>query len=366
MKKNKIILVLLMSSMTSLAYSTDFKIIIGQEENAYTSGKLTVTESEWINVGSETCSFDKEQSEVYYDINFTQTETCNQSQEKTIITKKVISDGSEIIIDVDKKTKIETTINQFSKNGTHLENSCKEIQDFESTLPSGNYTLSLSGNPVVECDMVRHGGGWTKVIAYDWYSDKNNTPIGYQSTTNKIIKDTTDKNYAVIDGFWVDDWTDIARGTIGRWKEIEAQPITPWKQAFIDFEGIVFRSLDGFKPVETSELTDNDHLESEYLDGYNFTYGELGSLNHLFSLPVGYDNDSHILDNQLSWLNREEMKYTFMSTNVSGYTYNLKFEKEIITKVKPQGLEKIRFRSMADQYVNDETVGFRKYILWVK
>jgi len=86
MKKNKIILVLLMSSMTSLAYSTDFKIIIGQEENAYTSGKLTVTESEWINVGSETCSFDKEQSEVYYDINFTQTETCNQSQEKTIIT----------------------------------------------------------------------------------------------------------------------------------------------------------------------------------------------------------------------------------------------------------------------------------------
>ena len=60
------------------------------------------------------------------------------------------------------------------------------------------------------------------------------------------------------------------------------------------------------------------------------------------------------------------MKYTFMSTNVPGYTYNLKFEKEIITKVKPQGLEKIRFRSMADQYVNDETVGFRKYILWVK
>lgn len=364
---NKKLISLIVSSFFTQAYSSNFNVII-ERESGYDSAKLIIEETDWVNVGSDKCSYDEEVEDHYSNEVFKQEETCVQDQEKTITTKKIKSDGTTEIVDINIVQKELISVTTNNATGIHLESTCEEVLAFDSNLEDGLYKINQSGIPTVYCDMTRNGGGWMRVVNYDWYNDKSINITGFDSTINKIVKDTSGNDYKLLDGFWVNDWTTISTGSIGRWKEISVKPLYNWTKSFIEFEALAFRSLDGVTIVTNSMLTGNDNLESEYLDGFNFTYGETGSLKHLYSLPVGHNvsYESDTFKNQLSWLDESEYTYHLMATNVTNYTYNLKFNEDILMKEKESGNEKIRLRLMADQYVNDETIGFRKYIVWIK
>jgi hypothetical protein len=365
MKKNKITLALSMSLITSMAYSSNFKVIIDQENNTYTSGKLIVVESEWIEK-NKSCEFDIETSEIYKNISFEQTKTCETTFEKTKTTKMVYDDGTpDQILLVTTTEKTETEISKTNEVGTHLENSCKDIQTFDSDLSDGSYELSLSGNPVVYCDMTRNGGGWMRVTNYNWAENQNNIPSTLEKGNSKTIF-YDNQTFLLADGWWVSPWGSQPANTM-RWVEIDAQPITSWSETMIDFEGLGYRSLDEFYNVHNAGISDRSTVNGQYVDGFSFTYGNQGNRGHLFTVAVGYltpADDENRLSGELSWI---ESNYDYKDNTelLSGYSSVL-YSKTITGKTKPYGNEKISLRLMADQVEGDETIGIRKYILWVR
>ena len=70
------------------ANASNFNVIIDNNKNSYDYGKIVTEESEWEVVGNISCSFDVESSEVYYNIDFTQTENCIKNLEKNNCNKK--------------------------------------------------------------------------------------------------------------------------------------------------------------------------------------------------------------------------------------------------------------------------------------
>jgi hypothetical protein len=365
MKKNKITLALSMSLMTSMVYSSNFKVIIDQENNTYTSGKLTIVESEWIEK-EKSCEIDIENSDVYKGISFEQTETCETTLEKTETTKMVYDDGRpDQILLVTKTEKTETNINKTNQVGSHLEDSCKNIKLFDSNLKDGSYELNLSGNPTVYCDMTRNGGGWMRVTNYDWAENQNNIPSTLEKGNSKTIF-YNNQTFLLADGWWVSPWGAQPANTM-RWVEIDAQPITSWSETMIDFEGLGYRSLDEFYNVHNSGISDRSTVNGQYVDGFSFTYGNQGSRSHLFTVAVGYlspPDDENRLSGELSWIG-SDYDYKDNTESLAGYSSVL-YSKTITGKIKPYGNEKISLRLMADQVEGDETIGIRKYILWVR
>lgn len=344
------------------ANASNFNVIIDQESNSYDSGVLVVEDSGWIASGVESCSFDVNDSEIYYNIDFTQVETCQQNFEKTITTKKVISDGTEIIVDINKQTKTESSSTTAINKGTHLEGTCEDIKTFNTNLPDGEYVISQSGNPTVYCDMTKNGGGWMRVSNYDWYSDKTSPNSDFDSTSGKIIRDTQNIDRLLMDAFWVKDWTTSAGTTGQRWASVDVQPLYNWSKAMIEFEGLAFRSLDGYHPA--SGLSNN--VQGQYIDGFSFTFGANNARTHMHSVPAGHGTDSSVKDAYLDWLSEDSLDYMDQSDIEAGYTYNAMDSFNINYSGKTPSKDVISMRLMADQYFNDETIGFRKLIIWVK
>jgi len=132
----------------------------------------------------------------------------------------------------------------------------------------------------------------------------------------------------------------------------------------VDFEGMAFRSLDGWHPAGASYGNSGD-INSQYLDGFSLTYGDIGSAKHLHSFAVGHNTDSDKLNNFLSWMNND-YTYIYQGSYFESNTAKLTENALLKKPNKSKSLEKISLRFMADQAVSDETIGFRKYILWVR
>jgi hypothetical protein len=367
MKKNLITLVFLTYGSLSFA---NYNIVINTNLNDYEIvEKLNEIEyTNWVLISSS-CSKDKLEDDFYFGVNFKQLESCEKNYERTKNTYKIYSDGNKVLISSEKETNKEIETSEKDLIGIHLESTCKDILLAESgkyNSGDGLYHLAQQGTPEVYCDMTRNGGGWMRVANYDWYQDSSNIPnSGFDSTKNKSIVDTTNRSYPIVDAFWVKDWTVSATPTSQRWKSIDVTPIYEWSESMIDFEGWAFRSLDGFHPAKS--LSSN--LDGQYMDGFSFSYLKNGVRNHLYSIPVGYENDS---DGRalLTWLPNSEYTYFPMGVHEPGWTFNRKVSKDgnnaIVTKSKTKGKDSISLRFMADQYYNDESIGFRKYIIWVK
>ncbi|MBM24293.1 MAG: hypothetical protein CL760_01115 [Chloroflexi bacterium] len=166
--KRSILSIVIISA--TCAYANNYKIIISKEHNTYDidEAHTVVTEyTEWSDKNSPICNTDIEPEDIYIGRTATQTTTCNQEQERIATTKKVYSSGTEIILSTEVETQnISLPDSVATINGTHVEDSCKGIIDFNPafTNQDGNYPISINGHGFTAvCDMTRDGGGWTKV-----------------------------------------------------------------------------------------------------------------------------------------------------------------------------------------------------------
>lgn len=353
MKKK--LLTLSISILFLNANASNFNVIIDQESNSYDSGIIVTEESGWENVGMKNCEVDKLESNVYFNINFTQKETCTQDMENTIITKKITSDGSETIIDVNKKTKTEITINEIVKQGTHLESSCKNIKSFEATLPDGEYKLNSSGYPVVYCDMTRNGGGWMRLTNYDFNENPDNTPNGFVKTVNRTLTTYTGSSYKLTDGWYRHDVTNPS-STSFVWQEIIASTNGfSWTESMIEINSLQAITPDSYNVA--SSLRDSTTVNGQYLDGISFTYGIQGARKHI-----------HSLTRTETGLTRTGLEWLFNSGNYTATEIEPNNQKDlvIVSDKVIETTESISARFALNQIYNDEKIGFTKLKIWIK
>lgn len=357
--KKSIITLAIIASVSSMA---SYVTLIKDTYSIGKSSELTIV-NDWVDVGLEYCQNDKETSDIYYNISFEQKETCNQDQERTIDVYDLKYNGEKTLISSTKETRTNLiSENTTTKVGTHLEQTCKGILDNGFSFGNGTYAINQTGTPNVFCDMSRNGGGWMRVVNYNWYENKTTPSSQFQSTTGRIIVDTSSTSRKLPDGFWVQDWTASAASTGQRWKEINTTPIHAWSEAMVDFEGLGFRSLDGWHP---SNAFTGD-VNAQYMDGFSLTYGNAGSRKHLYSFAIGYGTDATPKANNLSWLDSNHFTYGAQGTTTLNDITHQIIKNGLKLDLKTIGKENISLRFMADQHVNDETIGFRKYILWVR
>ncbi len=360
----KTILGTMISACCFSAVAGDFTVLIDKKNSNYVHATTSKETTDWVTT-STSCVFNKEANEYYYGVDFQQTETCTDHQERETIVKTIYPDGSEKEIsrtnESQNKTLPSTTL---TKQGTHLEMTCEDILNEGFSIGDNNYVLSQSGNPTVYCDMTRNGGGWMRVVNHDWYSDKTVPNSQFQLTSNRTITDSGGVNRALPDGFWVNDWISSTGSNPPRWKIIEETPIYAWEEIMVDLEGLAFRSLDGWHPSGATYGNSGD-VNSQYLDGFSLTYGEIGSAKHLHSFAVGHYTDYDIRDANLGWLNGD-YTYTGQASYFESNTAMVSSTGLLKAPVKSKDNEKISLRLMSDQSVYDETIGLRKYILWVR
>jgi hypothetical protein len=148
-------------------YASDYKVIINSNDVIYDVGGFVdrIEDTGWQNIGSEACSFDKVESDIYFGLTYNQTESCDQEQERTVVITREYSNGTELIISDETTTQTINTINNAIITGTHLESNCNNILSFDSTLPSDTYTIQTEqGNYDVYCNMTISNGGWMLVM----------------------------------------------------------------------------------------------------------------------------------------------------------------------------------------------------------
>ncbi len=365
--KKRFLATLILATISSHATENNYVIVVSEKENNYeVRTAQTVTEyTSWENIGEQQCSVDISVGSVYYGTTFKQKETCVQNIKRDEILKYVYDDGTERIISSTVINDFDTVISNHDLTGTHLEETCKDILNNSHSRGTGEYVISQSGNPTVYCEMNRNGGGWMRVVNYDWYTNRNYMPSNLDNTTNKNIS-YAGSNFLFPDAWWVHPWGEQAANT-NRWIEVNAQPIYAWTESMIDFEGLGFRSLDEFTNIHNNGIQDRDSVNGQYLDGFSFTYGNNGSREHLYSVSVGYSTPSEgdRLSGDLSWIG-SYYDHKSNTDYMSGFNSFSLYSKNIIGKIKPIGNEKVSLRLMADQIEGDESIGMRKYILWVR
>lgn len=170
--------------------NNDYVVIIDQENSDYLS-------EEFLRTGEITCSNTSPlESEIYKNINFVQSNTgCQEKLES--------ASGAVRWEDVD----------DFSTNevGTHLSNSCKEIKDFDSNLPSNNYDILVNGSELnVVCDMELDNGGWTKVASVD----RESAVIGAANNGVNLVVDDLNLTYTEVLYFDRDSDNDYGGSTM--------------------------------------------------------------------------------------------------------------------------------------------------------
>ncbi len=162
MKIKAIVLSLMAVSAINAYASNGYVTIISNDSNTYEIVENYIKEyTEWIEI-SNICSFDKTIEEVYFNKTYEQKESCQLTEERTVTTK-VVQNGVEKTISVEKENKVSEEVNINNIIGTHLEKSCNDIikNNYETT--DGIYTVGVdSDNFEVYCDM-NNGTGWTLV-----------------------------------------------------------------------------------------------------------------------------------------------------------------------------------------------------------
>jgi len=353
---------------TQILTETESQNAIGTKN--FNTGSQRIEYTNWLNSGVHySCdSFSPLSTTIRLGEPLSQNRNCSQDQNRTKITHDIWADSSETVNNTLIET--QTLIENETQNttGTGLATSCKNILDSGWNKGSGVYELNLqSGNVNVTCDMGRNGGGWMLVERYEWDVNSNNTPQGLVKTVARTIS-----TYPILlDGWYIPDIL-IANDNNLQWTEITSQPIIPWTQTMIEFEGIGHRSLDDFNNVHNNGILDRHTINGQYTDGFSFTSGEHGSRKHLYTVSVGYApvDDEGRLSTTLSWLGNnydfKDMSDSYSLDYPSTAFYSRGYGDEILSPIMTESSDKISLRLMADQAYVDETIGIRKYILWVK
>lgn len=166
MKKH--LLTALILGSASIAAANQYNIIISKEHNDYEKKDLTivrteVSNSEWFFLSETNCSNVFDSSDFYYDKDFLQTKTCDETQERTVTTTHFYSNNSSKDVITTETQTVYNKQTNLTEKGTHIESSCKDILDFDLTLDDDSYYIDHNGGMTVDCDMNTDGGGWTKI-----------------------------------------------------------------------------------------------------------------------------------------------------------------------------------------------------------
>lgn len=126
-----------------------------------------VTYDEWINNGEiYNCYYNITENDLYYGTSENQIETCQQKQSRQKTIERTFESGKLTILNYFETKIIEETTNA-TIIGTHTENSCDNILNFNNNLYSGSYRLKLDNGVEFEayCNMTENDGGWTLVMS---------------------------------------------------------------------------------------------------------------------------------------------------------------------------------------------------------
>jgi hypothetical protein len=159
----------------------NYVVVVDSNDVDYEVGGFSdsVEYSEWVFSHETNCSFDKDPTEFYKNISFQKVETCENVENRTKTTTRTYNNGTEEVISVEEETQIvlgeaKDPVNDI---GTHVESSCKGVKEFDSSLDTGVYRISLSGTEFdAHCEMGEFGGGWT--LVFKNYGGPGSTGIG--------------------------------------------------------------------------------------------------------------------------------------------------------------------------------------------
>ncbi len=353
---NKKILLVSIIANISISQASEFNVIIDNNDKSYSHGVYEEIMTEWVTVEKLDCNKDFRPSEFYYDKDFTQTETCLEKQERSLIKKVTYKNGTEEIISVEKETQSITTTETNSLKGTHLEENCENIILNGYSYGDGEYKITLNGGMNAYCDMTRNGGGWMRLSNYDWDKDSYNIPNNLIRTENRTITSYTGADYTFRNSWQTRDFTSsemTANPNGFYWEEVSIPTNGfAWKQTMIDIHAYYEISIDAYRVATTSR--DSITVNGQYLDGISLTYGNQGSRNHIYSITT---TTTDISRSGLEWL---------VNSGNYGVGENWTGSNAIVSKQKPTGTENISARLMSNQVYYDEKVGLKIFKVWVK
>lgn len=177
MKKLNLII---LGIITTPCFADSYVVIIDKEQNNYEAVEYyndNDIASEWTEI-SQDCSFDYLETDFYYNVSFTQTETCTINEERTVSTERTYSDGTKEIIETNTETRESQTETTNDLVGTYTENSCFDI--LNNGWSYGNDVYRISNGYDVYCDQTSNGGGWTLVF-------NHNTSGGYFTSDSEAL-----------------------------------------------------------------------------------------------------------------------------------------------------------------------------------
>lgn len=180
MKKGLIYLSI--SACFGVSFANTYNVLVNKEQAKYFIDDFQdeVTYSEWVDIGVHSCVPVEDSADYYYDVDFSQTSNCLESEERIATTTRTYNDGTKEVIKTETERKDTPTTKIETVKGTHTENSCNNILNNGYSSGTKEYYINTTGTPFkVYCDMTTDGGGWMLV---------QGGTIN-QNTTNKEMSD---------------------------------------------------------------------------------------------------------------------------------------------------------------------------------
>lgn len=164
---------------TAFSFATGYVVVVDSNDVTYEIGEGysdSVSYTSWASDPNnpDSCSYDKETNEVYFDQAFSRTETCLTNESRTKTTTRTYVSGKVETIN-EEETRSTSNSQTVAATGTHLETTCKGVREFDSTLPTGEYVINPQGNITVLCGMDYNGGGWTYILGMGSFYNKSHS-----------------------------------------------------------------------------------------------------------------------------------------------------------------------------------------------